>query len=411
MIDRRTLIAGALAASAGGARARTEGIGEALFADVVRYASFGDKRSGEAGDRRASAWIARRLAAAGYQVTRQAFAVAAAPSAHASLEAGGRRYPLFPLWPVAPTPAAGIAAPLGAAAGQIALVDLPYAPNASLLTPGYGVPLWRAATSGAAAVIGVTQGPTGEVIALNAVPARYRWPVPAALIGSTAGAALTLGMPARLRLDGRIEARTAANVLASRPGRGKAIVVSTPTSGWFTCAGERGTGIALFLMLAEWAARTLASPLVFLATSGHEIEGDGSSKALAGDIPPPSDVGLWLHLGANVATLDPVFGAGGARRGTRPSSPRGIAASASLLPAINAAFTGVAGYDRPRAVDAATAVGDIAHYARAGYAPIVGLVGASLLHHTRLDTPDLSTSPMALSVMIEPLRSLLISLR
>ncbi len=361
MIDRRALLASAVAAgaAASGVRARTPSLGEALYADVERYTSFGDKRSGEAGDHRATTWIGERLTAAGYHVDRQPFSFIGNPGVRATLDAGDRHHALFPVWPVATTPDDGIAAAIGTGAGQIAVVDLPYTSNATLRTPGYGKPLWRAATSGAAAVIGVTRGPTGEIIALNAVPSQYRWPVPTALIGGRAGAMLVDGMAARLRIHGAGVERSAANIVATRPGTGKAIVVSTPTSGWFGCAGERGTGLALFLMLAEWAARTLPSPLVFLATSGHETEGSGSIAALAGGFPPPSAVGLWLHLGANIAVLDPVFGADGARRGTQPPASRGISASAAIVPVAAAAFAGVSGYDRPRVVDAATAGGDM----------------------------------------------------
>ncbi len=409
MINRRVVIAGALAGTAGAARGTIAGDG--LFDDVARYASFGDKRSGEAGDRQTSAWIAQRLAAAGYHIDRQPFAVAATPHARAILRAGDRSVLLFPVWPVAVTPEAGIAASLGDGEGRIALVDLPYAPNASLLTPGYGEPLWRAATSGAAAVIGVTRGPTGDVIALNAVPSRYRWPVPTAVIGEHYATLLAAGMATRLTISGVTVARTAANIVATRAGTGKAVVVSTPTSGWFECAGERGTGVALFLMLASWAARSLSSPLIFLATSGHETEGEGSAAVLAGSVPLPSEVGLWLHLGANVAVLDPEFGIEGVRRGNRPPAARGISASPTILSSVAAAFAGQPGYERPRSVDAASAVGDIAHYVRAGYAPVVGLVGASGLHHTRLDTPELATSPAILASLVLPLQTLLMGVR
>lgn len=30
------------------------------------------------------------------------------------------------------------------------------------------------------------------------------------------------------------------------------LAVSTPTSGWFNCGGERGPGIAVFLSLVSW---------------------------------------------------------------------------------------------------------------------------------------------------------------
>jgi hypothetical protein len=48
------------------------------------------------------------------------------------------------------------------------------------------------------------------------------------------------------------------------------VLIATPLSGWFHCASERGTGIAI----ARWLARQLADRghrVGFLGTSGHEL--------------------------------------------------------------------------------------------------------------------------------------------
>ena len=88
-------------------------------------------------------------------------------------------------------------------------------------------------------------------------------------------------------------------------GASRTLVVSTPRSGWFTCAGERGPGIAVWLHLARWAAANLKTvDLEFLATSGHEYENVGGATYLRAMAPKPDRVALWLHLGANVAARD-----------------------------------------------------------------------------------------------------------
>jgi hypothetical protein len=75
------------------------------------------------------------------------------------------------------------------------------------------------------------------------------------------------------------------------------VVVTTPLSGWFTCAAERGTGIAVALELAADLART--HPVFFLGTSGHELNDFGLSAYLrqAWDLRPRA----VLHIGASIA--------------------------------------------------------------------------------------------------------------
>ncbi|HZG08759.1 MAG TPA: hypothetical protein VEZ70_07265 [Allosphingosinicella sp.] len=415
IVGRRTLLASAaawlIAPPAAGRAARRDG--SALFADVATYSGFGDHRTGTAADLATSDWIARRLSSAGFAVDRQAFETPLFEPADCWLQPSqGAALPTFPVWPPVVTPAAGLSAPLATRAfrGAIAVVRLPYATNASLLTSSYADPIAAAVAAGAAAVVGITEGPTGEIIALNAVPGRYDWPVPVALVAGKHAARLIAladqGAIATLRQTGLTRPSKALNIVASRRGRGKALVVSTPTSGWFTCAGERGAGVALFLALARRSARAIRSPLVFVATSGHEIEGKGSIHALKG-LPHPDQVGGWLHLGANLAGAQVAIQDGDVRRSDLPFPQRGVRASEFLLPSIRRAFEGVVGYQSPQIVTQDTAVGDVAHYLGAGYHPIAGLVAAHPLHHTPLDVPDKVTTPALLAELEVPLMQLL----
>src|SRR5690606_40165850 len=71
-------------------------------------------------------------------------------------------------------------------------------------------------------------------------------------------AAAHRGEAASLYVTGKGGRRSAFNLVGKLDrGRGRWLVVSTPRSGWFTCAGERGGGMAAWLHIARWARKEL----------------------------------------------------------------------------------------------------------------------------------------------------------
>src|SRR6185312_9725361 len=107
--------------------------------------------------------------------------------------------------------------------------------------------------------------------AYNCAPDRPPWPVPVVGVAGREGQALKAaaqaGADARLRIAGRMQPGRADNVVARLAGPGKPLVLSTPKSGWFHCAGERGSGIAIWLGLARHLAAGRRQNLVLLAAS------------------------------------------------------------------------------------------------------------------------------------------------
>ncbi|WP_328714270.1 hypothetical protein [Nocardia salmonicida] len=80
------------------------------------------------------------------------------------------------------------------------------------------------------------------------------------------------------------------------------ILITTPLTGWFTCAAERGPGIAIALELcAEMAAR---HPVLFVGTTGHEVDYVGDRAYLAG-LSASLRPRMILHLGASLAAAVP----------------------------------------------------------------------------------------------------------
>lgn len=77
------------------------------------------------------------------------------------------------------------------------------------------------------------------------------------------------------------------------------IVITTPMSGWFECAGERGTGVALAIALAEHLSKSNSVELVL--ASGHELGYLGGFEYSASLSRAPAAV---IHLGSSLATFD-----------------------------------------------------------------------------------------------------------
>ncbi|MFL5297879.1 MAG: hypothetical protein ACJ798_16000, partial [Phenylobacterium sp.] len=404
------LASGAMNGAAAGKAATASLAGPALYADVKAYAGLGEHRTGTPGDQATTRWMVQALKRAGYQVETQGFEYPVFELGRCEIGLDGRTLESFPYWTPKPTPAGGLTAPLSEvpAPGKVALVILK-AGQGNGLGEAPPAPIVAAANAGAAAVIAVTQHPLGELAALNRTPLAPAWNVPVVLAAGREEAALkaaaTAGRPVTVRLDGKSVSGRAENVVARKPGRGKPVVISTPKSGWFHCAGERGSGIAIWIGLARWLATTEMN-VVLLAASGHEFDGYGGglfAKALA---PKPAETALWVHIGANVASYDFALRDGRIVRQAGPAAQRLLAVSEPLLPAAAKAFAGQVGYAEPFDIDKRKAPGEIAHYQELGYAPLIGMVAASPLHHTRRDLPDV-TGPELLEPVARSLASLI----
>ena len=98
-----------------------------------------------------------------------------------------------------------------------------------------------------------------------------------------------------------VRKRMAKNVIAHFPGPAgtQRVVVTTPISGWFRCAGERGCGLAIAIFVSKHLSKSFAIDL--LLTSGHELGMCGGYHlAKSYDV----EIGCVLHLGSCIANID-----------------------------------------------------------------------------------------------------------
>jgi len=182
-------VAGLLGLSAAGPGAAADNAeAAALQAALERYFGFGVKASGGPGDAASGAWLEGELTRAGYACRRQGFEVPYFEVRQASRVCGEAKAGVIPQASVAPTGPQGLTGPLklasipGDLAGAIAVVDLPNKRWVALADPQVSRPLAEAVRRGAAGVVLVTNGPTGEAIALNASTHRPAVERPVALL-------------------------------------------------------------------------------------------------------------------------------------------------------------------------------------------------------------------------------------
>ena len=397
MPDRRTFLVGGAALSAAAGVPATAAT-DSVAADLDRYIGFGSKQAGGPGDIACGAWLEGELAQAGFKVERQDVSTPFFESQHAALTCGDARAPLWPQPIVVPTGPAGLTGPLvyvdprghahGALAGSIALVDLPFARWSTALAKPVREPIAAAFAKGARAVVAVTNGPTGKVIALNADGRKPIFAGPVALLApdeaAPFAAAALRGARAMMTVTGTGGRRPASNLVGRIDrGIGRWLAVSTPRSGWFTCAGERGPGVAAWLALARWASQSVRDhDLAFICNSGHEYEYLGAAEAMKAIAPPPVATRFWLHLGANVAAQDWHEGTGKPLPSVDPQ--RFLALSPELLPLAREVFAGHVGFEAPYSSEQ-LAAGELVEVIAAGFKPAAGVFGIHRYHHVAED--------------------------
>ena len=377
-----------------------QAIARSATADLARYIGFGNKQSGGIGDNGCGEWLERELIAEGFAAERLPFSVPWFETHIAKLTAGDARATVWPQPIVRTTTPEGLSAPLVRVdasghsvyplEGSIALVDLPHDRWSSMNWPGVKTPVDAAFSGGALACVIVTNGPTGKVIALNSDGRDPLYDGPVALLAPEDAAPFFAAAgerrDAHLTLTGKGGRREAFNLVGRIDrGRGEWVVVSTPRSGWFTCAGERGGGIAAWLHIARWAAKALPNhDLAFVCNSGHEYFYLGAEELLHRIAPRPEETAFWLHLGANLAARDWHDTVGASRPLPGTDSQRFLVVSPPLLSTARSRFAGLAGLEAPYTTDEITA-GELTNIVNAGYVSVAGIFGVHRYHHVAED--------------------------
>jgi hypothetical protein len=271
---------------------------------IHAYEEQGFHRTGTAVDRLSGEWLENEVRQIGLEPMREEFSLSRVDMVDASLAVNGRRIEGLPLFDGGFTGPEGISARLGLldSDAPIGLVEI--APNGA-----------EAGALGEArrqrrhqAIVAVTRGLRPGFCPSNAdsfvrpfgPPVLQVASEEAEFLADCARDGATVALTAHVE---RAQAK-AFNVVAALPGAdnaGAPVVVMTPRSGWWSCASERGGGLACWLeiMRAVSGIRPVRDVL-FVASSGHELGHLGLDDFIArrqGIVPSAK---TWIHLGANI---------------------------------------------------------------------------------------------------------------
>ena len=354
-------------------------LGARLYETVHEYAALGPHhRTGTAEDARTLDWFEARLRALGASTERQPWSFDRYDAAW-SVTVDGAEVGALPLF-YEGTGEIDSAGPLVAAVGAVSAGTF----------PGWATIVADARSAGAAVAVVATRSPSGGLVAPNRSPAQPGSGLPALLVAGALAERVRTA-PVRARIAARIVGGRTSNVIG-RVGLGPdrdRLLLTTPLSGWFRCAGERGTGIAVMLAVAERLAAE-GVPLLLNGNSGHELIDLGAHR-FAETKPAARAV---FHFGASVAA--------GERDGDdfrltegltiRAWVPGGGAALATAFAPLGK--TPVVMADAERARPEAW-VGEARVWCTLDR-PLISMAGGFPLFHTPEDVPERATTPALL---------------
>jgi hypothetical protein len=378
--------------------------GDKLMADVEAYVGFGTHRTGSVGDLATSDWFAKHWRSLGYAVEQTDVTCPNADTHVAKLRIGDQAFDGFAQPPLTFTPEGGLTAPLaawnaatpGAVSGKIAVVYVERAPGQPSPSAAYRDAFQKCAAAGALGVVAIVSGPTGEVVAIN-TPVTMKLGIPVLQVGDKErkrfDAALAATQTGKLIIEGPGGVRTGRNTIARSGSAGPWVIISTPQSGWFTCGGERGPGIAMSRALSAWA-KTTNYPVrwLFVATSGHEWTDFGAEMFHKTQAPGAANTPLWFHLGASFGARAYEETPAGLVAKSTPNLARALMATPDLAPICEAAFAGQPVIEKPLPAELAKALGEYRLVLEEGYKPSAGFWGGNAHFHTPIDSAT-STTP------------------
>ncbi len=256
-------------------------------------------------------------------------------------------------------------------------------------------PVQAAREAGFEAVVCATRHPTGLLRGINRPLGLATGSFPVFLVAGELLPELR-ATEVRVRATAETVQSNTCNMFASNNRAGKRLMLTTPLTGWFTCAGERGTGIAVLLDLVARLASEL--PILAVATGGHELGCFGAHHLTDEWLSTESDgrptdhplasIGAILHIGASVAAEHLV-------NGDRQLIPTRVSMTSLDDEKSSPIADALRAIELNLTASSTTWIGEAEAWSELGL-PMVSISGAGNEFHTPNDLAATVTSPNAL---------------
>jgi hypothetical protein len=342
---------------------------------IHAYEEQGAHRTGTKVDEISGDWLTGEVGKAGLTPARETFQISRVDPVACSLSFDGRQIEGIPLFDGAFTGPTGVAGPLGKLGTDAPIGLAEAAPNTAEVGP-----IGEARRQNQhRAIVFVTRGGQAGLCPSNADRFLNPFGPPVLQVSSEEAAALNdaakRGSQVKLVVQVNRTLAEAFNVTARIQGTNRTLpplVIMTPRSGWWSCASERGGGIACWIELMRGMREMKpARDVIFVASTGHEIGYRGieifterRSKLIKGSR-------AWIHLGANIGAAQ------------QPGTT--LQASDNEMEAMLANAMTVEGLDINRRVPRGTVPGGEAGVIHRGGGRYMSLIGSNSLFHNPSD--------------------------
>ena len=349
-------------------------IGDQAFEIVQKFSALGPHRTGTKGQRDTFHWLASVLLTSGAEVSYQSFPLLYY-AAEVCVRSEGKSVKAIALY----YSFTGKKNLRNYATGSIDA----HADEAAISQRINGM-VDQSKTDGCDGLVLATLCPTGDLCAINRECATDLG-FPVILVEQNHLNAIQTN-DADIFFSASVRKTLAQNVIARFPGPigARRITITTPISGWFQCAGERGCGLAVAILVARQLSASFAVDL--LLANGHEL-GFLGGHHLAGSYAAGSQ--CLLHLGSCIANIDAQMTS---ICSADPPTIERITASLGRL--------GIKPTVPVQAADGNNWVGESMCWAANGL-PMLSIAGQAPHFHTSGDLPNIVTAPNLLADSID----------
>ena len=297
-----------LVLSAKAAFAGEESVKDRIARTIREYSEQGIHRSGTDGDLENAAWLSGRIRSLGLEQELDTFSFKRVRPLECSLAIDGKTVEAVPLYDCVYTDGDGISGRLGEIGSDADIGVVSAFPMAS--SPG-GQRLDKARREDRhkAIVVLTDEGMPPGITITNAEDFKTPFGPPTVQVSNADARWIrgAIASGAEARVVAHCDYVDAKGINVGTTIRGKnpnlaPLIVMTPRSGWWSCASERGGGMAAWLEMMRAISRAGADrDVIFTANTGHELGHIGLAHYLGSREALIKDAHMWIHLGANFA--------------------------------------------------------------------------------------------------------------